>query len=283
MLTLQAGYLSGRVGMLKKLGKYEIVRELGKGGMGVVYQAKDARLGRKVALKTRSPELASNEDLLQRFYREAQSAGRLHHSNIVTIYDIDEVDGIPFIAMEYLEGEDLKKIIDEGRDLTLFKRLEIIVQASRGINYAHEHGVIHRDIKPGNIMVLEDGLVKLVDFGIARVGESTMTRTGMVMGSPLYMSPEQVRGEKIDARSDVFSLGVILYELPNGAKPFRGETMTALMLAIMQGEPAPPSSLDSKIPSAWDAIIPKALAKDADARYPTAKELAQAVRDTNGR
>ena len=271
---MQTGYLCGRVEMLKKLGKYEIVRELGKGGMGVVYQAKDARLGRKVALKTMSPELASNEDLLQRFYREAQSAGRLHHSNIVTIYDIDEVDGIPFIAMEYLEGEDLKKIIDEGRDLTLFKRLEIIVQASRGINYAHEHGVIHRDIKPGNIMVLEDGLVKLVDFGIARVGESTMTRTGMVMGSPMYMSPEQVKGRTVDNRSDIFSLGIVLYELLTGQTPFPGNETPTILYKIVNEDPEPIHLKFPDCPPELQQIISKSLSKELKDRFQSAEELA---------
>jgi eukaryotic-like serine/threonine-protein kinase len=199
--------------MLSKIGKYEITGELGSGAMGVVYRAEDPRLGRPVALKTTNAEVASNPNLLKRFYREAQAAAKLTHPNIVTIYEIDEANGVPFIAMEFLEGDNLQKVIADRLALPILRKLQIIIDTCKGLDYAHQHGVVHRDIKPGNIVVLKNGQVKIVDFGIARVGVSSMTRTGVVLGTVMYMSPEQVQGQTVDPRSDVFSLGVVLYEL----------------------------------------------------------------------
>ena len=166
--------------MLSKLGKYKILGELGKGAMGVVYRAQDPRLGRVVALKTTNAEVAGDPDLLQRFYREAQAAANLTHPNIVTIYDIDEANGVPFIAMEYLEGESLQKIIAERRDVPILKKVQIVIDTCKGLDYAHQHGIVHRDVKPANIVVVTSGQVKIVNFGIARVGASSMTRTGVV-------------------------------------------------------------------------------------------------------
>ncbi len=260
--------------MLSKLGKYEIEAELGSGGMGVVYRAIDTRLGRPVALKTMSPTVLGNPEVLKRFYREAQAAGQLHHPNIVTIYDIDEADGIPFIAMELLEGEDLEKVIAERRDLPLHRRLDIMVQTCRGLHYAHEHGVVHRDMKPGNIVVQPKGLVKIVDFGIARVGATTLTRTGAVMGTVMYMSPEQIRGQAVDARSDIFAVGVILYELLTFRSPFPGEDIPAILFKIVHEPPEPVSLHLPQCPADLEMIALRALEKERDQRYATADEMA---------
>jgi len=260
--------------MLSKLGKYEIEAELGSGGMGVVYRAIDTRLGRPVALKTMSPTVLGNPEVLKRFYREAQAAGQLHHPNIVTIYDIDEADGIPFIAMELLEGEDLEKVIAERRDLPLHRRLDIIVQTCRGLHYAHDHGVVHRDMKPGNIVVQPKGLVKIVDFGIARVGATTLTRTGAVMGTVMYMSPEQIRGHAVDARSDIFAVGVILYELLTFRSPFPGDDIPAILFKIVHEPPEPVSLHLPQCPADLEMIALRALEKERDQRYQTADEMA---------
>ncbi|MGH9778311.1 MAG: protein kinase domain-containing protein, partial [Candidatus Acidiferrales bacterium] len=204
----------------------------------------------------------------------AQAAGQLHHPNIVTIYDIDEADGIPFIAMELLEGEDLEKVIAERRDLPLHRRLDIIVQTCRGLHYAHEHGVVHRDMKPGNIVVQPKGLVKIVDFGIARVGATTLTRTGAVMGTVMYMSPEQIRGHAVDARSDIFAVGVILYELLTFRSPFPGEDIPAILFKIVHEPPEPVSLHLPQCPADLEMIALRALEKERDQRYQTADEMA---------
>lgn len=260
--------------MLTKLGKYEIKAELGSGAMGVVYRAEDPRLGRPVALKTMSANVAGNPDLLKRFYREAQSAGQLRHPNIVTIYDIDEADGIPFIAMEFLEGEDLDKIITARKDVTVVKKLDIIIQACRGLHYAHQHGIVHRDVKPGNIVLLTDGIVKIVDFGIARIGATSMTRTGMVLGTVMYMSPEQVRGQTVDPRSDIFSLGIILYELLTYQSPFPGKDVPSILFKILNEPPLAITELLPNCPSQLEKIVLRALEKDREQRYQTAEDLA---------
>lgn len=260
--------------MRTKLGKYEINAELGRGSMGVVYGAVDPRLGRPVALKTMSPSVAGDPDLLKRFYREAQSAGQLRHPNIVTIYDIDEADGIPFIAMEFLEGESLEKLIAARRDVHVVKKLDIIIQSLRGLHYAHQHGIVHRDVKPANIVVLSDGLVKIVDFGIARIGGGSMTRTGMVMGTPMFMSPEQVVGQTVDARSDIFSVGVILYELLAYQNPFLSEDVPSILYKILNVAPAPLSSLIPNCPQPLENIVMRALAKNREERFQSAEDMA---------
>jgi eukaryotic-like serine/threonine-protein kinase len=257
-----------------KLGKYVIKSQLGKGGMGVVYLAEDKRLGRPVALKMMSPSLADDPELLERFYREAQSAGQLRHPNIVTIYDIDEADGIPFIAMEFLEGESLESIIKSGKDVPILKKVDIITQTCRGLHYAHEHGIVHRDVKPANIVVLKDGTVKIVDFGIARVAGGTKTRTGVVMGTPMYMSPEQVLGHSVDGRSDIFSAGVILYELLTHHNPFGGGDFTTILFRIVDAKPESLSLILPNCPPLLDTALTKALAKDREERYQTAQDFA---------
>lgn len=254
--------------------------------MGVVYLAEDRRLGRPVALKTMTPDLAGDASLLKRFYREAQSAGQLRHPNIVTIYDIDEADGIPFIAMEFLEGDSLEKIIDSRRELPIARKLDIIVQICHGLHYAHERGVVHRDIKPANIVVLQDGMIKIVDFGIARIGGMTMTQKGLVMGTPAFMSPEQILGNPVDGRSDIFSVGIILYTFLTFQNPFAGEHVSTVLYKITSETPEPIRTLIPNCPPELDSIIQKALAKRREERYQTAEDMAfdlQRVADSMSR
>src|SRR5579872_1292181 len=199
-----------------KIGKYEVLDTLGRGGMGVVYRAIDPRIGRLVAIKMITGDYAKDPDYLNRFYREARSTGTLQHPNIVTVYDLGDQDGIPYLVMEYLEGDSLEKIIKEKRPFTLTEKLSIMIQACEGLGYAHQRQVIHRDVKPGNVVVLKDGVVKIVDFGIAQLGNERFTRTGQVIGSLYYMSPEQIQGLEVDARSDIYSTGVLLFEFIAG-------------------------------------------------------------------
>ena len=263
--------------MLTKLGKYDITGELGSGAMGVVYLAEDPRLGRPVAiktLKTASPDVIGSPELLKRFYREAQAAAKLCHPNIVTIYEIDEANGVPFIAMEFLEGANLQKIISERKEMLILKKLQIIIDLCKGLDYAHQHGVVHRDIKPGNIMVADSGQVKIVDFGIARVGVSSMTRTGAVLGTVRYMSPEQVQGQAVDARSDVFSVGVVLYELLTYHSPFPGDDVPSILFKILNEPPEPITNYLRQCPPQLEQTIQLALAKDREKRYQTSGDMA---------
>jgi CHASE2 domain-containing sensor protein/tRNA A-37 threonylcarbamoyl transferase component Bud32 len=268
--------------------RFEVVRHLGRGGMGDVYEVRDTRMGgRKAALKTIRPdkELDPKQviEMRQRFYREANTAGALNHPNIVTVYDVGEELGMSYIVMEFVEGDTLANWTKKQR-FSVGQIKHVIYNAGMGLDYAHENGIFHRDVKPDNIMVTKSGVVKVMDFGIARLAESDLTKTGSVMGTPAYMSPEQVNGMKIDARSDIFSLGVITYELLTGKRPFRGDTIQTLMFAIIQPNPAkPPSTVDAKVSSAWDGILAKALAKNRDERYASAKEFAEAVRDAPAR
>ena len=260
---------------IKKIGKYEILAELGKGAMGVVYKAQDPFLGRLVAIKTMSATLCGDSSLLQRFYREAQSAGNLRHANIVTIYDLGEEAGIPFIAMEFLEGVDLEEIIRQKTPINILKKLNIIVQICRGLHYAHDHGIIHRDVKPANVRILTSGEVKIVDFGIARITGSNMTRTDLVMGTVNYMSPEQIQNPQgIDRRSDLFSVGVILFELLTGQRPFTGDAIPTILFKIIN-EPAPPlSHFLPSCPQGLEDIVQRALAKKPEQRFPHCDDLA---------
>jgi CHASE2 domain-containing sensor protein len=269
-----------------RFGRYSVERHLGRGGMGDVYLVRDTIINRRAALKTIRPDtnLAANEiiEMRQRFYREAQTAGALTHPNIVTIYDVGEDLGMSYIVMELVEGETLSQRMKRQR-FTVAQIKHVIYHGAMGLDYAHASGVVHRDVKPDNIMVSNAGVVKMMDFGIARVMESSLTKTGSVIGTPAYMSPEQVNGQRIDARSDIFSLGVILYELLTGQKPFTGHTISSLMFAIVKSDPAQPSALDAKVHAIWDEILRKALAKNRDERYTSAKEFGQAVRDAPAR
>jgi serine/threonine-protein kinase len=259
--------------MLTKLGKYEIQGELGRGAMGIVYRAEDPRLGRPVALKTTTAEVAGNPNLLKRFHREAQAAAKLTHPNIVTIYEIDEANGVPFIAMEFLEGESLQKIIADRANIPILRKVHILIDTCKGLDYAHQHGIVHRDVKPGNIVVLNNGQVKIVDFGIARVGVSSMTRTGVVLGTVMYMSPEQVQGQTVDARSDVFSLGVVLYELLTYQAPFRGDDVPSIFFKIINEPPEAITKYIPQCPALLEQIVQRALAKDREERYQSAEDM----------
>jgi serine/threonine-protein kinase len=270
-----------------RLGRYVVERHLGRGGMGDVYLVNDTVIDRKAALKTIRLDTADADpkqaiEIRQRFYREGQTAGRLTHPNIVTVYDVGEDLGMSYIVMEFVEGQTLTQWMKAQR-FSVGQIKHVVYNAAMALQYAHENGIYHRDVKPDNIMVGKTGIVKVMDFGIARVLGSDMTKTGSVMGTPAYMSPEQAEGKKIDARSDIFSLGVILYELLTGRKPFVGDTFPSLMFAILKEEPKPPSGVDPGIAPGWDEIVLKALAKDREKRYASAKEFAQAVKDGPGK
>jgi serine/threonine-protein kinase len=260
--------------MAQKIGKYEVIEELGRGAMGVVYKGKDPFIGRFVALKTITTGLQDQPELLQRFYREAQAAGGLQHPNVVTIYDLGEAqDGTPYIAMEFLEGEDLEKYIAEQRQIPLSQKINYMVQVAGALNYAHKRGVVHRDIKPANIVVTKEGIPKVLDFGIARLVDTSRSQTGLLIGTVNYMSPEQVRGERVDARSDVFSLGVMFYELVSWQRPFLGSNFTAVMLAIISQEPKALHELAPDCPKDLSDIVHKLLRKDVNDRYQSLEEF----------
>ena len=265
-----------------KLGRFELVSEIGRGAMGIVYKAKDPMLERTVAIKTINLTMDKDgaEMYEKRFYQEARAAGGLNHPNIVTIYDIGRSESLCYMAMEFIEGAELRTLLLPGKPLPVQKALSIAAQVAEGLAYAHERGVVHRDIKPANIMVPETGPVKITDFGIARMRTSNVqTQTGMMMGSPKYMSPEQVIGKRADHRSDLFSLGVILYEMLTGAAPFTGESVNAVMYQIVNFVPPAPSAINPATPPALDAIVARMLAKAVDERAQSAAEIARGLRD----
>jgi serine/threonine protein kinase len=258
---------------VKQISRYEILSELGRGAMGVVFKAQDPLIGRLIALKTITASVAEDPGLLERFRGEAKAAGALQHPNIVTIYEMGESDGAPFIAMEYLEGESLAALIDRRAPIPLPQKVGYLVQTCRALQYAHRRGVIHRDIKPANIMVTLEGEVKVVDFGIARVADASKTQTGTLLGTLAYISPQQIRGKGGNALSDIWSLGIVLYELLAGRRPFQGENHAALMLSIMHNDPVPLRELLAGCPPQLDAISQRALAKDETVRYQSMEEL----------
>jgi serine/threonine protein kinase/tetratricopeptide (TPR) repeat protein len=258
---------------LKKLGKYEVLGELGHGAMGVVYRARDPIINRLVALKTITTGVADDPNLLQRFYREAQSAGGLQHPNIVTIYDMGEAGNLPYIAMELVEGENLEQTIARRAPLPISLKLVYAMQACRAFDYAHKRGIIHRDIKPGNVMVNRDGIVKVVDFGIARVMETSRTQTGMLIGTFAYMSPEQYHGEHADERSDIWSFGVLMYELLAYQRPFTGATPASLMHSICQQEPNSLVQVLPDCPSELEVVMARILRKSPGDRYQSMEDL----------
>jgi eukaryotic-like serine/threonine-protein kinase len=261
-------------------GRYEILRELGRGSMGTVYLGRDPKINREVAIKTLKYADVSPGDLDQvktRFFREAEAAGKLSHTNIVSIYDVGEERDMAYIAMELLNGRDLTRFCMPEHMLPVDQVLSIIADVAAALDYAHTQGVIHRDIKPANIMLLEDGRVKVTDFGIALVVDSTKTRTGLVLGTPTYMSPEQVAGQTLDGRSDLFSLGIVLYELLAGAKPFTGDTISAVIYAITHSAHAPLSEIKPDIPESCRAIVDKLLDKELNERFDSATQLSKAI------
>ena len=267
--------------MISQLGRYEVVSELGQGAMGIVYKAKDPLIDRVVAIKTINLGLAldEKEEYEGRFYQEAKAAGRLSHPNIVTIYDVGKSGDVAYIAMEFLQGRELRDIMNSGGLLSVEQVLDIAAQVALGLAYAHQHDIVHRDVKPSNIMVLSDGHVKITDFGIARMASAAVrTQTGMVLGSPKYMSPEQVMGKEIDQRSDIFSLGVMLYEMLTGQAPFDGENVNAIMYQILNTIPVSPNALSPNVPEMANYIVAKALAKELENRYQNARDFVADLR-----
>lgn len=264
-----------------KLGRYEIAAEIGHGAMGTVYKAHDPLIERTVALKTIRLDLShqAHQVFEERFYREAKSAGRLNHPNIVTIYDVGETEGSAYIAMEYLEGESLDMLLDNHIHLSIERIAHITLQIANGLAYAHQHGIIHRDIKPANIILMRSGrIVKITDFGIAQIPTSEKTGDGTLLGSPRYMSPEQVQSKFVDGRSDVFSLGIVLYEMLTGHPPFTGDDLSTILYNIMNFEPAPPSSINKGVPEPFDRIVMRALSKRPAERYQSARDMAADLR-----
>ncbi len=261
---------------MEQIGRYQVTGELGKGAMGVVYKALDPTIGREVALKAMRLDVAGMEtkELLQRFRNEARAAGALNHPNIVTIYDAGEQEGLFYIAMEYIEGQTLHSLLLEKHVLPVEQLIGIARQICAGLHYAHARHVVHRDIKPANIMLTADGTVKIMDFGIAKAGGG-VTSTGQVLGTPNYMSPEQVKGKPLDGRSDLFSVGVMLYEMLTGEKPFTGQNVTTIIYKIVNENPIPPRELDVTVHPGLSAVVTKALAKAPDQRYQTAADLAR--------
>jgi eukaryotic-like serine/threonine-protein kinase len=265
---------------ISQLGKYEIRRELAHGAMGVVYEAYDPLIKRRVALKTIRPDQLEGErtaDMIARFRREAQAAGRLSHPNIVPIYDFDDDAGTWFIAMEFVDGRELKECFAADERFRMPDIERIMTQILDALDYSHRQGVVHRDIKPANIFLLADGTVKVADFGIAHIESSSLTQVGTVVGTPNYMSPEQIMGLPVDGRSDLFAAGVILYQFLTGERPFAGSSTTT-MQKVLKEEPLPPSTLNVQLPPAIDAVVRKALAKRADDRFQSAREFSAALR-----
>ena len=265
------------------LGRYQVEKELGKGAMGVVYLGKDPKIGRMVAIKTMALSQEFEADELQsvkeRFFREAETAGRLSHPNIVSIFDAGEEHDLAYIAMEFVKGGDLTRYIKPANLLPVSEVLRLMADAADALDYAHANTVVHRDIKPANMMLLDEGMViKLMDFGIARIADSSKTKTGMVLGTPSYMSPEQLAGKKVDGRSDLFSLGVTLYQLLTGTLPFQAESMATLMFKIANEAHASPLTVRPDLPAELSGIIDKVLSKNYEQRYARGRELAEELR-----
>ena len=258
--------------------KYKIIEVLGRGGMGIVYKAEDTKLKRSVALKFLPPELIQNEEIRERFVLEARTAAALSHPNICTIHEIDEQEGRSFISMEYVEGQSLKERIEQG-SLAPEKALEIAIQVAEGLEEAHKKGIIHRDVKSANIMVTEKSQAKVMDFGLAKVkGGTLLTREGTTLGTVAYMSPEQARGEEVDHRSDIWSLGVVMYEMLSGQLPFRGERESSILYSVVHEEPKPLKEVKRYLPVELQQIVNRALRKKPESRYASAAEMLKDLR-----
>jgi serine/threonine-protein kinase len=265
---------------LGNVGKYELRRQIGRGAMGVVYEAFDTVIERRVALKMLRTDIFAPEqlaDVRARLKREAHSAGRLSHPNIVTIFDYGEHEGSPFIVMDLMEGEELSRSLESGARLALPQVVRVMEQLLAALAYAHARGVVHRDIKPSNVFVLRDGTIKVVDFGLARLEASNLTETGTLLGTPAYMSPEQFLGLPADARSDIFSAGVILYQMLTGDRPFTGSPST-IMQKVLRQDPVEPSVLNPTLSASWDTLIKRALAKKPDDRLQSARQFSESMR-----
>ena len=257
--------------------KYEVLTKVGEGAMGAVYRGRDTVLNRTVAIKLMNATIAADAGPRERFLREAQSAGSLQHPNVVTIFDFGEADGHLFIAMEFVEGTDLETALDGGYFTTIQSKLDVLIDTLQGLAYAHQHGIIHRDLKPANIRITTDRRGKLMDFGVAHLTSNKMTQTGFIVGTPHYMAPEYISGQPISTVSDIFSMGVVLYEVLTGQRPFDGDNTQALLFAVIQHEPPPPSQLVAGLPPALDRIVQRAMAKAPGGRYATAQEMAAAL------
>ena len=267
---------------MERIGRYKIVRELGRGAMGVVYHAIDPNIGRPVAIKTiqfgggRNPE--EQNRLRERLFREARSAGILSHPGIVTVYDVEQQGDLAYIAMEYVDGPTLDQVLSEAQPIPPERMFSILGQTAVALDYAHQKGIVHRDIKPANIMIARDGTAKITDFGIAKITASDqLTMTGNIVGTPHYMSPEQVQGQPVDGRSDQFSLAVIAFEMLTGEKPYSGEHLTTVVYKIVAEEPAAPHRLNPTIGVAIESVVRKSLSKKPDLRYATCQEFARAL------
>jgi serine/threonine-protein kinase len=268
---------------IKQFGRYEIVSELGRGAMGVVYKARDPQIDRLVAVKTVSmwgQEPEEEEEFRLRFMNEAQAAGRLHHSGIVAVFDVGESleNKDPYIVLEYVSGESLNRILAREKKLPLEAALKLAEEIADALDYAHAQGVIHRDIKPANILITEEGRAKIADFGIAKLNLAHFTLPGRVLGTPAYMAPEQLSGESSDGRSDLFSLGVILYVMVTGHSPFQGTSATTVCFKVANREPIAASALDMTLPPQLDAVISRAMAKDPNERYQRGADFAEDLR-----
>ena len=259
-------------------GRYQIVAELGRGSMGVVYKAHDPQIDRTIALKVLREDRVTSDDFVRRFLKEAMAVGRLSHPGIVTVYDVGQDHGSIYIAMEFLQGTPLDELM-AARKFTIEETIDIGVQTVRALNYAHQHGIVHRDIKPPNIIYSPEGSIRVTDFGIARIedpGGHQMTQVGEILGTPLYMSPEQVMGQTLDGRSDMYSLGVILYQLTTGRRPFQETTLAAIFRAITQDTPPPPHTLDPAVPESLSDLIMKLLDKEPARRFSSGEDLIEA-------
>jgi serine/threonine protein kinase len=262
---------------VKNIGKYTILGELGKGGTGVVYRAIDPMLEREVAIKKQTVDGLQKEESIQRFLREARLIANLEHRNIVTVFELgQEKDGV-YIVMELLRGEDLCERLRSRRHVSLEQKVRILMEVGRGLAHAHRRGVIHRDVKPRNVFLTEDGEVKLLDFGLAHISQSTLTATGQVMGSPHYMSPEQILGKRPDPRSDIFSLGALFYELLTGEKPFDAPTLPEVFDRILASEAVPTRVLAPAVPEELSRIVSRMMRKAIEERYSTVEDLLQDV------
>jgi eukaryotic-like serine/threonine-protein kinase len=266
---------------LEKIGRYQVLERVGKGGMGVLYRGFDPVLDREVAIKLMHADFSEDtEQMRPRFYREARAAAKLNHRNIVTIFEFAEESNIPYIVMEFLKGTPLGARMHSQPPLTIDDKLNVVAQLCDGLSYAHEQGVVHRDVKPDNVFILEDGQVKLLDFGIAKLQTSTLTRQGDVLGSASYMSPEQVGGsESVDGRADIFSTGVVLYEMLTGKKPFEGDSPTAVIVKILKDDPNPIDAAATALPADVIAAVMKALQKDPANRFQTADEMSRELQN----
>ena len=260
---------------MQTIGRYQLAEKLGEGGMGVVYRAFDELLERVVAVKVIATQMDSRSEMRERFFREARAAGQLSHKNIITIHDLGEQDGHPYLAMEYLEGQDLQQRLSGPEKMSLSRKLDLVIDICDGLEYAHAHGVVHRDIKLANVFITDQGLVKILDFGLARLVSSQLTNSHTLMGTVNYMAPEQVRGERADQRSDVFSVAVVIYELLGGRKAFQGDSFASTLYKILQEVPEPLPKIDASLPAALVAIVNRALAKPRDERYQTMRDLRQ--------